>query len=107
MHKLIGQARLAHPRLTHESHHLAVPGLRLRQTLAQGIEFVVPPHKARQPPRRGGLQAAPQRGDPVSSNTAMGSNQALDGDGPQGSDPHQPFYEPEGAGGQRMLPRRR
>ena len=57
MHKLIGQARLAHPRLAHQGHHLAVPGPRLHQRLVQGVEFGLAPHKARQPPHGGGLYA--------------------------------------------------
>ena len=42
MHKLIGQARLAHPCLTHQCHYLAVPSLRLPQALTQGKKIVVP-----------------------------------------------------------------
>jgi hypothetical protein len=64
MHKLIGQARLAHAGLTHQRHHLAVPGRRLRQRLVQGVELVPPPDKARQPPHGGGLQAPPLRTRP-------------------------------------------
>ena len=64
MDKLIDQARLAHTGLAHQRHHLAVPGCRLRQRLVQGLELVLPPHKARQPPGGSGLEAPPQRTGP-------------------------------------------
>jgi len=55
MDELIGQARLAHTGLTHQRCHLAVPGRRLRQRLVQGLELVLSPDKARQPPCGCGL----------------------------------------------------
>ena len=64
MHKLIGQARLAHARLAYQCHHLAVPGFRLRQRLVQSLQLGLPPDKARQPPGSRRLQAPPQRTRP-------------------------------------------
>ena len=42
---------------------------------------------------------------PTSSNTSTGSGSPLTGTGPRGSDPHQPFDQGEGAGGQPDAPR--
>ena len=53
--ELIDQARLAHARLAHQRHHLAMPRPRLCQGLLQGVSSVLPPHKAREPPRCSGL----------------------------------------------------
>jgi hypothetical protein len=37
MQELVDEARLPHARLAHQRHHLAVPGLCLRQGLLQGV----------------------------------------------------------------------
>ena len=105
MDKLIGQARLAHARLAHQRHHLAVPGRRLRQRLVQGRELGLPPDKARQPPGGGGLQAPPQRGDPDQLKRLHRRCQALDRHGPQGIDAHQALHQPPGGGGEQDGPR--
>ena len=105
MHKLIGQARLAHARFTHQRRHLAMPSLRLRQRLVQGVELVLPPHKARQPPGGGGLQAPPQRRDPDQLTRLHWRRQALDRHGPQGIDPHQALHQAPGGGGEQDGPR--
>ena len=106
MHELIGQARLAHASLAYQRHHLAVPGLRLRQRLVQGLQFVLPPDKARQPPGGGSLQAPPQCGDPYQLKRLHWRRQALDRHGPQGLDAHQALHQPPGGCGEQDGPRR-
>ena len=106
MDELIGQTRLAHAGLAHQRHHLAVPGCRLRQRLVQGLELVLPPDKARQPPGGCGLQAPPERTGPHQLKDLHGLDQPLHRHRPQRIHPHQPFHQPEGAGGQPDAPRR-
>ena len=58
------QARLPHPGLPDHGHHLTVarPGLRL--SLANSLEFRLPPHKGGQPTCCAGLQTAADRTGP-------------------------------------------
>ena len=57
--KLIEQPRLPHASLAHRSHYLAVPGMRLRQGLLQGLQLGLPPHEAGEAAGCSRLQARP------------------------------------------------
>ena len=102
--ELVDQARLAHARLPHQRHHLAMPGLRLCQGLVQGLQLLLPPHKAREPPRGRRLQAPAQRTGPHQLKHLHGLGQPLDRHRPQGVDLHQALHQPQGGGRQAMLP---
>ena len=66
--ELVEQPRLAHSRLAHDGHHLALALPGAGQRLGQHLELALPPHEARQPARGGRLQArARTAGAPVSS----------------------------------------
>jgi len=58
---LIDQARLPHACLPHQGDHLALPGLRLCQSLGQRRQLVLPTHKGGESPCGGGLQTPAQR----------------------------------------------
>ena len=62
--KLIDQAGLPHPGLPDEGHDLAVAGSARSSAWRRAASSVLPPDKARQPPRRRGLQAPPERTRP-------------------------------------------
>ena len=75
---------------------LAVPGLRLCQRLVQGVEFMLPPDEARQPPCCCSLEAPLQRTGPDQLKHLDGLRQPLDRKWPQGLDLDQPFGQSEG-----------
>ena len=97
MDELIDQARLAHPGLPDQRHHLAVAGPGPLQGLAAG-----PPAPCCRPTKRVSPRAAAackrRRSAlaPTSSKTSTGSRQPLDRDGPQRVDLHQPLDQPQG-----------
>ena len=55
--KLVGEPRLAHPGLTHDGDHLAVPGARLTQNPTQMLDLGVTPHEACEAAQCRGLKA--------------------------------------------------
>jgi hypothetical protein len=57
VHKLVDQARLAHARFSHQGDDLAMPCSRPCQGLVECFQLLLPPHKGRQAPGGGDLQA--------------------------------------------------
>ena len=106
MDDLIDQARLAHAGFTHQRDHLAMPGLRLGQSLLHDHQLLVPPDKARQAPYHPRLEAAAQGACPDQFIDLHRRRQALDRHGAQGGDPHQPLRQPQRLGGQTNAPGR-
>src|SRR6266508_1810690 len=104
MDELINQARLAHAGLAHQRHHLAVPGLRLRQRLVQGVELVLPPDEARQPRAAAACKRRRSALAPTSSKTSTGYGKPLTGTGPRACTRTSPSTKPRVLGVRRMLP---
>ena len=62
--ELVEQPRLAHARLAHHADDLPAPATRLFAELLEVVDLFLAAHEARQPARRGHLQAGAQRPDP-------------------------------------------
>ena len=62
--EFVEQPRLAHARLTHHAHDLPASAARLFAKLFEVVDLFLAAHEARQPARRGHLQAGAQRPDP-------------------------------------------
>ena len=62
--KLVHQARLPYPCLTHHRHHLAVSCPGLGQSRAEGSQFRLPPHKVGESTGSGNLQTPAPATDP-------------------------------------------
>ena len=105
MHKLIGQARLAHAGLAHQRHDLAVPGLPPapapdagpRARAAVPTKRVSPRAAAAWKRRRSALA-------PTSSKTSTGSGKPFTGTGPRAFTRTSPSTNPRVLGVSRMLP---
>src|SRR4029450_10874010 len=98
--ELVHQARLADTGLPDQPPPLAMPPPRLLLSVAEGLEFRLPPHKAGQPPCGAGLQAAADRTGPNKLAYLPCLAQPFDRKLPQGIDLHQSFDQPQGASSQ-------
>ena len=105
MDKLIDQAGFAHARLPHQCHDLALTGPSLGQRPLHDVQLGLPPHEGREPARRRGLEAVPQRTRPHQVKDLHRLREPLDGDRPQGSDPDQALHQAQGRYGQADRPR--
>ena len=105
--ELIDQARLAHPGLADQRHHLAVPrpGL-LPGPAVSAASSCCRPTKRREAPRRRCLQAPPDGTGPDQLKDLDGLGQPLDRHRPQGGDLHQALHQPQRRGRQQNGARR-
>ena len=104
MDELIGQARLAHPRLAHQRHHLAVPGGRLRQHRCRASSSCCRPTKRVSPRAAVACKRRRSALAPTSSKTSTGSGKPLTGTEPKAFTRTSPSTSPRVLGVSRMLP---
>ena len=95
----VDQARLAHARLPHQGHHLALPRRGLFQRLMQRRQFLLPPHKAGEATRHCGLQAPAGATGPQQLEHLHRLRHPLHRHRSQGVHLHQAFYQAQGGGG--------
>ena len=107
MRELVEEAGFPDPWLPDDRHHLAVPGPGLLQSLVQGRQFRLPPHKGSQPSRCKRLQARAGRASAHQLAHLHGRGQPLDGHRAQGGDLDPALRQPQGVGRQPNAPGRR
>jgi len=83
--ELVGEPRLAHPRLAHDGDHLSPARVGLAEDPAQVFDLGVAPDEAREPSEGRGLQARSRHPRPRQLEDLDRVREALHGDGPKGS----------------------